>query len=453
MRTVLVVCIAAVISLSGAEATAQTIERVSVSSDEVEANGDSFLHHYDAVSADGRFVVFESDANNLVPNDGNALRDVFLRDRAAGTTIRVSEAWNGGDALGESRYPSISEDGRWIAFSSDAPDIVADDTNGAQDVFVFDRQTGQIARISLTWNGSEGNDSSRTPSISGNGRYVAFRSNATNLLFQPLDQSRSIYVRDLQTGANQLASLTWDDLQENGGSWFPHMSADGRHVAFISNSTNLVDFDTNDVNDIFIRHLDLGVTMMISANVDGGAANGNSGGFGISADGRFAGIFSNATDLLPPGVDGNGLQDAFVRDLEASFTERVSVSSTGEEATGLSQPATLDGSGRYAVFSSEASNLVVGDANGVTDTFARDRTTGITTLISVTAAGIQANADCVAPTVSADGRFVVFHSLADNLVPYDTLGHQDVFIAYGPSTTLADGFEAGDTSRWSATVR
>ena len=127
------------IAMMAGSAAAQVIERVSVSSAEIEANGDSFAPHFDALSADGRFVVFESDATNLVPADGNALRDVFVRDRLLGTTTRVSEAWGGGDATGESRYPSISEDGRWIAFSSSAPDLVTDDTNGFQDVFVFDR--------------------------------------------------------------------------------------------------------------------------------------------------------------------------------------------------------------------------------------------------------------------------------------------------------------------------
>lgn len=452
MKQVIVAAAAVMVQLAQGPLAAQTIERVTVSSEGVEANGDSFNPLFDGVSADGRFVVFESDATNLIPSDGNGLRDVFLRDRLLGTTTRVSEAWGGGDASGESRYPSISEDGRWIAFSSDAPNIVADDTNGFQDVFVLDRLTGQTARVSIAWDGSQGNGDSRTPSISGDGRYLAFRSGATNLLSQPIAESRFIYVRDLHTGTNEIASLTWDGNLESGGSWYPHISANGRHVAFISNSTNLVPFDDNGVNDIFIRDLDLAVTSMISVNIDGGAADSNSGGFGISGDGRFAGIFSNATDLLPPGEDTNGVQDAFVRDLDLGVTERVSVSSAGAEATGGSGPATLDGTGRYAAFHSEATDLVDGDGNGVTDIFARDRQHGTTSLLTVTAAGVQADGNCTSPTLSADGRFVVFRSEAANLVPDDTLGFQDVFIAYGPATSLADGFEAGDASRWSATV-
>ncbi|MCJ7754068.1 MAG: hypothetical protein MUP13_05860 [Thermoanaerobaculales bacterium] len=228
MRHLGVGWIGILIGVTAGSAPAQVIERVSVSSTEVEANGDSFAPVYDGVSESGRFVVFESDATNLVAGDNNELRDVFVRDRLLGTTIRVSEAWGGGDAAGESRYPSISEDGRWIAFSSDAPNLVISDTNAAQDVFVFDRQSGQISRVSMGWDGSEGNGNSRTPSISGGGRYIAFRSGATNIVPGPMTESKSIYVCDLQTGGNELASLTWNGFQENGGSYTPHISNYGR---------------------------------------------------------------------------------------------------------------------------------------------------------------------------------------------------------------------------------
>jgi hypothetical protein len=441
-----------IIAVTAGPAAAQVIERVSVSSSEAEANGDSFAPVYDGVSADGRFVVFESDATNLVSADGNGLRDVFVRDRLLGTTTRVSGAWSGGDATGESRYPSISDDGRWIAFSSDAPDLVADDTNAAQDVFVFDRTTGQISRVSMAWDGSEGNGDSRTPSISGDGRYVAFRSGATNIVPGPRDTSKYIYVCDRQTGDNELASATWEDAEESGGSWYPHISADGRHVAFISNSTNLVAFDDNGVNDAFMRDLEAGMTTMIGVTTEGEAGKANSGGFGISADGRYAGIFSNATDLLPAGEDTNAAQDAFVRDMDLGVTERVSVSSSGEQADAGSGPATLDGTGRYAAFHSEASNLVVGDDNLATDIFGRDRATGITTLLTFTAADVQSDGTSTGPTLSADGCFVLFSSVATNLVADDTNGFQDVFVAYGPAKVFADGFETGGTSRFSFAV-
>ncbi len=452
MRHLGVGWIGILIAVMAGTAAAQVIERVSVSSAGVEANGDSFVPLYDGVSDDGRFVVFESDATNLVAADGNGLRDVFVRDRLLGTTIRVSEALGGGDASGESRYPSISEDGRWIAFSSDASDLVIDDTNTVEDVFVFDRTTGQIARVSMGWDGSEANGDSRVPSISGDGRYVSFRSGATNIVSGSMDSSKYTYLCDLQTGDNELVSVTWDGDEENGGSWYAHISADGRHVAFISNSTNLVSFDANGVNDLFMRDLDLGVTTMISVDIDGEDGNGNSGGFGISADGRLAGFFSNASDLLPPGEDTNAVSDAFVRDIDLGVTERVSVNSSGEEANAGSGWAALDGTGRYAAFHSEASNLVDGDDNVVTDIFGHDRETGITTLLTITAAGAQGDGISENATLSGDGCFVVFSSVATNLVLDDTNGYQDVFVAYGPATIFADGFESSDTTAWSSTI-
>jgi Tol biopolymer transport system component len=161
-------------------------------------------------------------------------------------------------------------------------------------------------------------------------------------------------------------------------------------------------------------------------------------------------IFSEATDLVAD--DTNGVQDAFVRDLDLAINERVSVSSAGEQGNGVSGWAILEGSARYAAYHSAASNLVDDDSNGARDIFARDRTGGTTSLLSFTAAGAQSNDDSTAPTMSADGRLIVFASLASNLVPDDGNGLEDIFIAYGPATTFADGFEAGSTSRWSETV-
>lgn len=442
---------AALLSISGG-ASAQIIERISVGSDGVEANGDSFFHLWDGVSADGRFVVFESDASNLVPSDGNGVRDVFLRDRLLGTTSRISEAVGGGDASAESRHPSISEDGRWIAFTSDADNLVVGDDNGLQDVFVFDRVTGVISRVSLAWDGGEADANSRTPSVSRDGRFIAFRSNATNLVPWPVTWSRTVYVRDMQAGTTEVASPAWNGGEENGGSYYPHIAADGRRVAYVSNSTNLVPGDTNETNDVFVRDLDLDITWRASVDNDGNQGSSASGGYGISADGRFAG-FSTDAPLVPDDVPPPaGFRDAFIRDLALGVTERVSVTSTGEAGNDESGSAHLDGSGRYATFQSDASNLVADDSNGLTDIFVRDRATGSTTRLNITAAGAQAiGGVSQLPTLSEDGRFVVFQSLADNLVPDDTLGFMDVFIAHGPATMLADGFETGDASRWSGT--
>ncbi len=412
-------------------ATAQVIERVSVSSGGVEANQDSFLPLFDAVSADGRFVVYASDASNLVEADGNGTTDIFVRDRLLGTTVRVSEPVGGGDALGVSKYPSISEDGLWIAFSSDAANLVADDTNAAHDVFIVNRLTGQISRVSLGWDLSEADSDSRTPSISGDGRYVTFTSNATNLVNGTIVWSPALYVRDLDTGTNEIVSSSWDGIAEDGNSWYPHISANGRHVAFISNSTNLVADDGNSSNDVFMRDLDLGITARVSVASGGIEGDGRSGGFGISADGRFAGIFSDATNLVPG--DTNGVQDGFVRDLDLGITERVSVDSSGSEAGGGSGSPSLDATGRYAVFRSDAADLVKNDFNGVTDIFARDLDSGITSLLTISTTGAQGNDISVGPVVSADGRIVAFNSYSTNFVPDSTPGRRHIYVAVGPA--------------------
>lgn len=426
-----VLYVVVIIALASGSVWPQTIERVTVSSGGVEADRDSSLPLFDAVSADGRFVVFSSDASNLVAADGNGTTDVFLRDRLLGTTTRVSEPVGGGDALGVSGYPSISEDGRWIAFSSDAANLVPGDTNAANDVFVVNRQTGQISRVSLGWDLSEADGNSRTPSISGDGRYVAFTSDATNLVTGPIVWSPAIYVRDLDTGTNEIVSFSWDGVAEDGGSWYPHISADGRHVAFISYSTNLVADDGNSLNDVFMRDLDLGITTRVSVGSGGIEGDGRSGGFGISADGRFAGIFSAATNLVPG--DTNGVQDGFVRDLDLGIIERVTVDSSGNQVSGGGGWATLDGTGRFATFHSEAADLVENDLNGVTDIFARDRNTGITSLLTISTTGAQGNGDSTDPVVSADGRIVAFNSLSTNFVPDSTPGRQHIYVAVGPA--------------------
>jgi hypothetical protein len=305
-------------------------------------------------------------------------------------------------------------------------------------VFVANRQTGQISRVSLGWDLSEADGDSRTPSISGDGRYVAFTSDATNLVNGSIVWSPAIYMRDLDTGTNEIVSFSWAGVAEDGNSWYPHISADGRHVAFISNSTNLVADDNNSLNDVFMRDLDLGVTTRVSIASGGIEGDNRSGGFGISADGRFAGIFSAATNLVPG--DTNGVQDGFVRDLDLGVTGRVSVDSSGNEASGGSGSPTLDDTGRFAAFHSEATDLVDNDLNGVTDIFARDRETGITSLLTISMTGAQGNGNSTGPVVSADGRIVAFNSYSTNFVPDSTPGRRHIYVAVGPAAI-------GDTVR------
>src|SRR4051794_6946076 len=237
----------------GAAATALTTQ-ASVSSAEAEGNGDSFSHP--DISSSGRYAVFESEASNLVGNDLGGHEDIFVRDRAGGTTRRVSLNSRGKPGNDNSMYPSISASGRYIAFLSDATNLVKGDTNGATDVFVRDRKTGKTIRVSLSSRGKQANGpTGYTPSISGDGSRVAFYSEATNLVAHDSNGVGDIFVRDLRTKTTGRASVKTNGGQANGASSEPDISANGAVVAFTSEARNLVPSDTNGATDIFVRKL------------------------------------------------------------------------------------------------------------------------------------------------------------------------------------------------------
>jgi archaellum component FlaF (FlaF/FlaG flagellin family) len=208
------------------------IERVSVVNDGTQGNDRSWTPP--SMSADGRYVAFHSDASNLVPGDTNRQKDVFVYDRQADTIERVSLAADGTQGSFDSRDPSISADGRYVAFESAASNLVPDDTNGQWDVFVYDRQTGTTQRVSLAAAGTQGNSSSNAPSISADGRYVAFESAASNLVPGDTNGQRDVFVYDRQTGTIERVSLASDGTQGNDRCYTPAISADGRYVAFTS---------------------------------------------------------------------------------------------------------------------------------------------------------------------------------------------------------------------------
>ena len=231
--------------------TAGTTTRVSVGSGGAQANGNA---HNMALSADGRFVAFDNEAANLVPNDTNDFMDVFVHDRATGETTRVSVSSSGVQAEdNHSLSPAISANGRYVAFHSLATDLVPGDTNGRTDVFVHDRQTGQTTRVSLGPGGRQGNDHSADPTISGNGRFVAFRSFASNLVPGDTNGVEDIFLHDRQTGKTTRLSVGPSGNQANGRSIEPALSANGRVAVFQSEAKNLVPGDTNKAQDIFAR--------------------------------------------------------------------------------------------------------------------------------------------------------------------------------------------------------
>jgi len=429
---------------------AQVNDWVSVGIGGVAGTGDSGLGTTSrAISADGRYVVFESWADNVVANDSNADLDVFRRDRVTGTTVRVSVSDTGGDALGPSENPSISADGRYVAFASMAGNIVAGDGNSDWDVFVRDMQAGVTARVSLSSAGGDSDGPSNRPSISADGSLVAFSSSATNLVAGFATTVVDIYLRNLGSQQTSLVSIGYDGNSGNLNSWRPEISPDGSKVAFVSGATNIVPGDAASP-DVFLRDLGLAATTRISVDQWGGDPDDRSGPPSLSLDGRVVAFWSRATDLVPG--DTNGQDDIFVWDPDVGVLQRVNVTEGGAQALGGgSWHAAVSGDGRYVAFLSDADNLVPGDVNGWGDIFAFDRQTENIELLSFNHNHEQADGFSRFPSITPDANTVVFESTAGNFVDGDDNGLMDVYVAHGPAALWVDGFESGDTTAWSAT--
>ncbi len=313
-----------------------------------------------SVSGDGRFVVFESNATNLVEGDSNNATDIFLRDILTATTTRVSVDSFGDGGNAASVNPSISADGRFIVFESDATNLVAGDTNNVRDIFLRDALTGTTTQISTNSLGNTGNLSSFNPVISADGRSIAFDSFAANLVEGDTNNTRDIFVSDRETGIVSLVS-------GNSSSITPSISANGRFIAFDSSATNLISGDTNGARDIFVGDLQAGTTTRISVDALGNEATRSSFKPAISGDGRFV-AFDSFDPLLVPG-DSNGTNDIFLRDLLNGTTARISVNSQGLGGNLTSFNPAISGSGEVVAFDSFATNLVEGDTNNNRDVF------------------------------------------------------------------------------------
>ncbi|EGK83713.1 calcium-binding protein [Microcoleus vaginatus PCC 9802] len=379
-----------------------------------------------SISADGRFVAFSSLASNIVPGDTNNSFDIFVRDTLTNTTTRVSVDSAGNQADRNSGSPSISADGRFVAFNSDASNIVAGDTNNTYDIFVRDTLTNTTTRLSVDSAGNPGNSNSTTPSISADGRFVAFSSLASNIVPGDTNSSYDIFVRDTLTNTTTRLCFDSANNQGNSGSGSPSISADGRFVAFSSFASNIVPGDTNSESHIFVRDTLTNTTTRVSLDSAGNQADRFYYNPSISADGRFVAFSSLASNIVPG--DTNNSFDIFVRDTLTNTTTGVSVDSAGNPGNLQSGSPSISADGRFVAFSSNASNIVPGDTNNSRDIFVRDTLTNITTRVSVGLAGNQGNILSSSPSISADGRFVAFSSNASNIVPGDTNNTDDIFV-------------------------
>jgi Tol biopolymer transport system component len=403
------------------------IERVSINASGTQGND---VSEHLSISADGQYVAFSSVATNLVVDDTNVVRDIFVYDRQTDIIERVSVGAGGTQGNGLSDAPSISADGRYVAFYSVTANLVADDTNGAYDIFVYDRQTDSIERVSVSAGGTQGDNHSFNPSISADGRYVAFESDATNLVAGDTNGVTDTFLYDRQTDSIERVSVSAGGTQGDDVSYLPAISADGKCVAFQSFATTLVAGDTNGKLDIFVYDRQLDSIERVSVVAGGTQASADSYDVSISADGRYVAFASDATNLVAG--NHNGAADIFVYDRQTESIERVSVDSTGAEGDIDSFTPSISADGRYVAFASWARNLVAGDTNGAQDLFVYDRQADSIGRVSVAAGGTQGDFDSWTPLISADGRYVAFASNATNLVTGDTNGVKDIFAAPVP---------------------
>ena len=388
------------------------------------ATGTSLVQQ-SAVSSDGRYVVFQSEASGFVQGDTNGLADVFVRDRLTNTTKRVSKASSGAQGNGFSGEPSISANGRRVVFRSAANNLVVGDTNHTSDLFVRDLVTNSTTRVNVASNGAQDNSGGGLGgSISADGRYVAFFSDGINLVPGDTNRTLDVFVRDLLTKTTERVSVRSDGSQHPYSSRSAAISGDGRFVAFYS--TRVTPDSDQSASELYVRDRLLKTTKRVAAIsccVSGGDFPAS-----FSADGRYL-AFDSRLDNLVAG-DTNNASDVFVSDLATSTITRVSVASSGVQGqggSGSSMPS-ISADGRYVAFVSSATNLVGGDTNKSYDIFLRDIVANATMRVSIASTGAQSNAHSEFPSISADGRYVAFESPSSNLVAGDINNGYDVFV-------------------------
>lgn len=429
--------------------------RASSSSSGEQGNNDAVSP---AISADGRYVAFASDASNLVAGDTNAIEDIFVRDRATGATTRASVSSAGEQANLPSWGAAISADGRYVAYASEATNLAPESitcTDGARtlyfpylacnQVFLHDLLTGATSQVSVSSQGLPANGSSFNPALSASGRYVAFESPASNLVPRDMNGFTDVFVHDRVTGATTRVSMTARGEETRCDSYRPSISADGRHVAFHS-CAQIAPRDENGIADVFLHDRATRTTMIVSATSAGRSGEGASNWAQLSADGRYVAFTSSASDLVPG--DTNGVEDVFLWDRLGDTTTRMSVSSSGKQGDDTSVGFSISADGRYVTFDSEATNLVPGRSvctasptrglayyyllDPCRHVFLHDRVTGETIQLDISTSGRRANEASSGPSLSWDGRFVAFDSDATNLVEPDTntgaQGGSDVFV-------------------------
>ncbi len=402
----------------------QQVFRVSLSSDGGPPNRSSNEAY---VSEDGRFAAFSSESTNIVPEDDDEIADIYLHDRTSGAT-RLLTFTPVGQTPRPSRNPVISGNSAIVAFTSFDTSLVPGDLANHADIFIYNIATQQITRATVGLGGAEANGSSDDADLSADGNIVVFDSAASNLVENDTNGTVDVFLQIRSTGRIRRISVSSTGEQANGESVKPAISPDGRVVAFMSRATNLIADDTNDVGDVFIHDTVTGETTRIPpVTLDGEPPNDESQSVDISGtNGRYLVFTSGATNLVPG--DDDTADDIFWFDRETGELRRVTVNAAGVGANGPSGVAQVSADGRFVVFQSSADNLVAGDTNSRFDVFVKDMQTGTVRLMSANDSGVIGNGQSLRPMITANGRFVAFESKATNLSLDDSNDLSDVFI-------------------------
>jgi hypothetical protein len=370
-------------------------------------------------------LVFLSGADNLVPGDTNHQDDIFTRDLLSGTTVRVDVSSAGEQSNDQTYGAGISGDGKYVVFDSNASNLVTGAGYGTN-VYAHSLASGRTILVDVSSKGVPANGPAYNGSISDTGRYLVFASVATNLVRGITSGHSNTYLRDHASGKTLLVSRSVSGGEADGDSFGPRVSADGRYVTFYSKAANLVAGDTNGTWDAFVRDVVAGTTTRVSMSSSGRQGNDKSVYASISSDGRFVAFTSYASNLVPK--DTNRWPDAFLHDMATGRTRRVSVSATGEQGDWWSVANGVSPDGRFVALTSASSNLVPGSGTGggSGNAFVYDRRSRTIVLVSVDPSG-QSGYSGTACGVSSDGGIAVFMSNSP-MTPNDKNGFSDVFL-------------------------
>jgi Tol biopolymer transport system component len=413
-QVAVVVAAAWLMTASYAASAAATTELISVNyANTIAAGG-----YVPTVDATGRYVVFTSASPNIVPGDTNGKRDLFLRDRETDSSIRVSVGPTGGQLNGNS-FGRLTPSGRFLVFRSNATNVIPGGTSRSYQVYIRDLQAGANERVSVSNTGAPAQGGANAVGASDDGRFVVFTSLGTNLVPGTTTVEDRAYLRDRLT--RQTTTLGPPEAI----TLYPQISPDGRFAAFAT-AYPIIPSKYRTGREVYLKNLATGRFQIVSRSSTGARAKGNSHPLDISRDGRFVLFASYAANLVPN--DTNGTWDVFVRDRQTGLTERVSVSSAEVQANGLSGGAAISDDGRFVAFGSSATNLVPGiSTTGGYHGYVRDRLLGTTQRADLSSTGVPANAGAGAIDLSGNGSVLVLDSTATNLSPKDTTTEADVY--------------------------